>query len=286
MLMKKMAIWALAALAVFAISCKKDNTDRKESVELTSSALVGEWGITSDNHFETWVFTSDGLAVSTEVYEIEGSYKVEDGAIAFNLAKARTREIEHQDDEMVVYSEWEEVELTPEDKETIFIQAKLVYGGSVLIFDISFRGDNPEDSEYIFDMSYFLYKKGATLPSDTKPLQGTWDWRLTTPEESYIVARATFNSNKFELIIAPLGIKFTGSYTYKEGWLNCNVTAVYTAYNKEGEGDVDPITLEATWHLMELEEDEFPDNLSVPFIVDGKFAYTIIKVFPIKFEKK
>lgn len=44
--MKKMAIWALAALAVFAISCKKDNTDRKESVELTSSALVGEWGIT------------------------------------------------------------------------------------------------------------------------------------------------------------------------------------------------------------------------------------------------
>lgn len=46
--MKKMAIWALAALAMFAISCDKNNTTGEGDVTLTASALVGEWNISGD----------------------------------------------------------------------------------------------------------------------------------------------------------------------------------------------------------------------------------------------
>jgi hypothetical protein len=59
--MKKMAIWALAALALLAVSCDKDNTTGEGDVNLTASALVGTWTITGDDFSDKWIFTTNTL---------------------------------------------------------------------------------------------------------------------------------------------------------------------------------------------------------------------------------
>jgi|GEM_PF-1340379 hypothetical protein len=313
--MKKIAIWALAALAVFAISCKKNNTDsgsEEEPVGLSSSALVGEWSISDEFFSNTWTFTSDQFTVIAKTVKAEGSYEVEDDTIVFTLAKTWYKDYDYDDYGNRVYGDWEESDAFPEGQ-TFNIKAKLLYDGSVLILDLSvlleegpdgpiarspFISKSPEepfDPENMLTLpfSYFVYKTGATPPSDTGLLQGVWDWNWVYPTETHICVRITFEGNNYELIVTPYAAKVTGSYTYKDGWVTCNISALYSAFdlNSDEWGDdaINPVTLEATWYLIDPENEDYPEDfpteVSFPFIADGEFAYSVLTGIPIKYDK-
>jgi hypothetical protein len=280
--MKKMAIWALAALTMFVISCDKNNDSKEGEVELTSSALVGKWTISSEDFTDTWEFTSDKLTKTEGWSKTEGTYKVENGTIAYTITKAWYKDGDN----------WKERELNDEEKIVLYAQAKLIYKGSVLIINFvvdessSAPHHNPEDT------SYFLYKVGGSISPDTKPLQGTWDWYMFGTNKTEIRIRLIFSGNNFELITTPWSEKYTGTYTYRSGYVTCTVTAAYSGRNPEGEGfgegDIDPSTLEGTWYPYENLEDAYyySHGLIFPFIADGNVAYGLMANLFSKFEKQ
>ena len=281
--MKKLAIWAFAALAMFAVSCDKNNTNPGE--DSSTPSLVGTWSISSGDFSATFVFSSDKLTAIIDADKVEGSYTVENSIIAFNIEKKWERTITYGEDDNPIYGEWVETELSPEDKEIFYLQAKLIYDGAVLILDLPVEQNLPKSEEGEEDqgsMAIFLFKEGKTIPSDTKPLQGEWNWYWVYPTETHICVRIIFEGNNFEIIITPFAAKVTGSYTYKDGWINCNISAGYIADNAE----INPVTLEATWIPVNIEEPPFSEGLSFPFVADGKDAYAIMEGVSFKLEKK
>jgi hypothetical protein len=278
--MKKIAIWALAAFALLAVSCDKDNTSGEGDVNLTASALVGTWTITGDDFSDKWIFTTNTLTKDMVWHKTEGTYTVENGTIAYNITKAWNKDGD----------DWVERLLEEYEKVTMYIQAKLIYDGSVLIFNYVVE-ENPDDPYQNEDTSYFLYKVGGTISPDTKPLQGTWNWYMHGSDKSYIRSRVVFNGNEFEFIITPWSLRYIGTYTYRNGWITCNISVIYSGRNPEGEGfgegGIDPTTLEGTWYeLLKPEDAPFFDGLSFPFVADGEFAYSILANLPAKYEKQ
>lgn len=276
--MKKMAIWALAALALLAVSCDKDNTTGEGDVNLTASALVGTWTITGDDFSDKWIFTTNTLTKDMIQYKTEGTYTVENGTIAYNITKAWNKDGES----------WVERQVEEYEKATMYIQAKLIYDGSVLIFNYVVE-ENPDDPhQNTEDTSYFLFKVGGTISPDTKPLQGTWNWYRHDSDKSYIRSRIIFNGNQFELIITPWSEKYEGTYTYRDGWITCNISATFSGRNEQGEGwgegGIDPATLTGTWYPFE--DVRFKFGLSFPFVADGEFAYSILANLPARYEKQ
>lgn len=272
--MKKMAIWALAALTMFVISCDKNNDSKEGEVELTSSALVGKWTISGEDFTNTWEFTSDKLTKTEGWSKTEGTYKVENGTIAYTITKAWNKEGDI----------WTERELYDNEKLIIYVQGKLIYKGSVLIINFVVE-------ENTYDTSYFLYKVGSSISADSKSVQGTWHWYMHGSSKAYIRARIIFNDNKFELIRTPWSLKYEGTYTYKNGIITCNIDKIYSGRNPEGEGfgegTINPATLEGTWYLLlNPEYAPFSTGLSFPFIADGNVAYGLMANLFSKFEKQ
>ncbi len=288
--MKKMIIRALVALAMFAVSCDKNNTGGEGDVTLTASALVGEWSITCENFSDKWTFTSEKLTRESEWNKTEGTYTVENGTISYTITKGWTRDGNYDESEQkIIFGAWEERDLTDDEKIPIYLQAKLIYGGSVLIFH--YLLEDGQTTHYHGDNAYFLFKKGGTIPSDTKPLQGTW-CRYEPLEPTYISVRIIFDGNKFELIVAPWSEKYAGTYTYKDGFVTCTITAVYTACNPDVSGhcekDIDPTTLKGTWYPLPNIEDAYYyiNGLVFPFVADGDVAYGLLAYLTFKYHKK
>jgi hypothetical protein len=287
--MKKIAIWALAALALFAISCDKDNTGGEGDVNLTASALVGEWSITSEDFTNTWVFTSNQLTIETGWGKTEGTYTVENGTIIFTIVNAWSVDYVLDDEGYFVPGGWKTRELEDHEKIPMCFQAKIIYGGSVLIINYTINENDlpartPENTE---DISILLYKKGGSISPDTAPIQGVWHWYEYSTNQTEIRARIIFDGNSFELIITPWSEKYVGSYTYRDGYITCTIDNSYSAYNPEtSEGEVDPVTLEATWYLTQKEQSSFSEGLSFPFVVDGDVAYSILANLTFKYHKK
>lgn len=289
--MKKMAIWALAALAMFAISCDKNNTTGEGDVTLTASALVGEWNISGNQFTDIWIFTSNELTIESAWDKTLGTYTVDKGTLSYTITKAWSRASEYIESEnRFVFGDWVERELYEDEKITTYLNAKLIYEGSVLVFNYVL--DDEQAAHHHDDNAYFLFRKGAAISSDTKPIQGTWCRYDLNMGETYIGARVIFDGNKFELIITPWSEKYTGTYTYRSGYVTCTVTAAYSGRNPEGEGfgegDIDPSTLEGTWYPYENLEDAYyySHGLIFPFVADGDVAYSILANLHFKYQKK
>lgn len=274
--MKKLAIWAFAALAMFAVSCDKNNTSGEGEVSLTASALVGTWTISAEDYSDTWVFTSDKLTKTGLWDKIEGSYTVENGTIAYTITKAWYKDGDN----------WKERELNDEEKIVLYAQAKLIYKGSVLIMNFAVDESSSAPHHNPEDTSYFLYKVGGSISPDTKPLQGTWDWYMFGTNKTEIRIRLIFSGNNFEIIITPWAEKYVGTYTYRNGHITCNITGAFSARHPEGGGEVNPVTLEATWYPIEKETSSFSEGLSFPLVADGDVAYSFLAHLTIKYYKK
>ncbi len=273
--MKKMAIWALAAFAMFAVSCDKNNIGGEGDVTLTASALVGTWTISGLNFSETWVFTSEKLTKETGWDKTEGTYTVKNGTIAYNITKAWDKD----------GNTWQERNLGDNEKTPIYVQGKIIYSGSVLVINFVISEGSLAPHHNTEDTSFVLFKSGGSISSDTAPLQGTWHWYMFGTNKTETRIRIIFEGSSYELIIQPWSEKYVGSYTYQNGYITCTVDNSYSARNPETlKGEVNPVTLEATWHLFE--NVAFPTGLTFPFVADGDVAYGIVANFPSKYYKK
>ena len=132
----------------------------------------------------------------------------------------------------------------------------------------------------------FFYKNGSITTGDSSTIQGTWDWYFFGEVKSCRI-RLVFSGSNFELIIFPWGERYTGTYTYQNGYADLKVTKCYTS-RYHGNSDEDTIqfntdTYEITATWMETYQDwqgntypyegnliyENSKTITAPFVVVG-----------------
>lgn len=287
--MKKFLFGALAALALFAVSCDKNNTTGEGSNELSSENLVGTWTVGSENFDYSWVFTATELTINDGYDKTTGTYTVENGTIAYKITKAWRKNYET--------GNMEERALEENEKVTLYVQAKFLYGGSVMVYNYVLEPDPSDPYQNLDDTSFLLFKDGKKGPSDKADIQGTWKWYMHGTEKKMIRSRVIFNGSKFELIIGPWSEKYEGSFVYENGYVKCTITASFSGRNPQGEGwdygGIDPTTLAGEWVPFDEANGYYAfyarggnRNFQFPFVADGKVAYSILANLACKYEKQ
>ena len=202
--MKKLFAMSLAALALLAVGCGKNNAD---DGPVTSNDFVGKWFIQLKGEIMGAGFLADGKGQSynyeTGQWETTGTWSYENGILT---AKEEGRESK--------------------------FSASLYNGKSVLVMK--------EADDDLGNYTVFFYKEGKSSASDASVLQGTWDWFAFGPGMPRI--RFVFSGSNFDLIIPVWGDRYKGTFTYKDGYATMKVNECLTSripHGNAGEGNMD-----------------------------------------------
>lgn len=235
------------------VGCNELGTDTEtagDAAPATSKSIVGKWyypnNVVDFQQQPEFEFKADGTITGS----YEGTWSIgEKGVLTI-----KTKDWEGND-----YS--------------IYLLPYTMYGGSVLIF----RFDVPEidkDGHPVINQGKgyveFFYKDGKASASDKADIQGTWvnveEWDNDGDgeiDESMQSVSVTFKGDNFELIIHVWnGEKYTGTYTYKDGFVYFHPTKLYTM-----DGEQDP---------KNGIGDQTTGDFSFPFIANGTEAYAYI----------
>lgn len=204
--MKKLFAMSLAALALLAVGCGKNNAD---DGPVTSNDFVGKWFIQLKDEVDGLCFLADGNYqvndARTTQWETLGTWSYENGILTVAPKTADN----------------------PTETE-----ATLYNGKSVMT--IMQVGDEQGNS------TMFFYKEGKSSASDASVLQGTWDWFAFGPGMPRI--RFVFSGSNFDLIIPVWGDRYKGTFTYKDGYATMKVNECLTSripHGNAGEGNMD-----------------------------------------------
>ena len=273
--MKKKYLWLLMSLfvAAFTLSaCGGDDDDDTttatpptvpsdtSSTEVTTADLKGTWKY--GFYGLTYVFTDNTFTITTDENSYTANYTLKDGVISYNY----TLDNQPQQGSANIYLLY--------DKNVLVMKAK-PYGG--------------EDYS-ISEAATILYRDGKEPTTLKSEIQGEWHWYMRG-DSTYVRGAYKFNGDNFELIVTPWGQKYTGTYTYKGGFVTLNITNGYTSREPGsgdgwGEGELDPKTLEGTWYTLNRERWAFEPGMVEPFLVNGTEAYGSLANLPCVFYKK
>lgn len=223
---------------------------------ITTDDLVGVWNISSMDGGATYTFTKDKLTIASgDQEEYVMSYTLKDDVITYT---------------------------TTDDVGTVKID--LLYDKSVLVWKVLQKNDNGD----YYEFSHLMYKDGATINASVNDIQGTWHWYMYGNTE-YVRAGLTIKDATFDLIITPWGQRYTGTFTYRNGYIILNTTNGYTSREEGsgdgwGEGNLDPTTLEGQWSTLDRENWMIWERM--PFIANGTEAYGIVANLSALFVKK
>lgn len=225
--MKKLFALAIAALALAATGCNKEGTDTEtagNATPATSASIVGKWYYPNELLIEAL-----DLSVQPE-FEFKA-----DGTITGNYYDG-TWEMMDQG----------VLKITPTNSEPIYVLPYTMYNSTVLIM----RYDIPEvsaEGRPVINMGKgyveFFYKDGKAAASNKADIQGKWscfegwdengDGEVTDDEQMASVS-VTFSGDNFELVIHVWnGERYSGTYTYKDGFVYFHATEFYGSEGKQ-----------------------------------------------------
>ena len=133
-------------------------------------------------------------------------------------------------------------------------------------------------------VQHILYKQGATISATLQDIQGDWRWYMDGDVQNTRVA-VQIKNNQMTLIIVPWGQRYDGTITYANGYIHFEVTSAYTSREEGtgegwGEGELNPVTLEANWKPLDSGSWMYFDTQGMPFVADGDVAYGILANLP------
>lgn len=260
--MKRFALISLAALAAVFASCEKTGEPKTE--KLSAKDLMGKWVIVEDEGTKTLTFEeSTFVLVETpkgggEKSYVYGNYTYDNGDITWTDTKEVAGENEYV--------------IPAESQYTRKGKVSAMYDKGVLIID---EEVDPEQSRYKNDDSVILYyKEGVKIPSDANDIQGRWNWMMRGHGDGTTVRAALiFKGNEFEYIITAWNERYTGTFTFENGYLKLNYNATWRG-EMDDDGTVEwftpPQDNPVTYVWM-----GYTPPIQKPFLlIDSKTAYS------------
>lgn len=297
--MKKYLLWAMLFALPVLVSCNKDKDDVEEenSPEISVNKLIGTWYLNlsteSEVSEETVIFSSNGAFVTEETYfyidpatgkkeissqyKLDGTYELKGSNLITNITNSQFRYMDSNK-----MSDWiSDDEGLGQDTASV----TLLKDGAVMLVEYSGSSE-----PYSIEQSYFsmYFKKGAALPGNNDELQGTWYWNFSMDGKSSEIRMAVkFDGDNIDLVIPAWGQRYTGKYTYKDGFVVVGETTFYTSRNENGVNLINmEKPFESEWRIPSDDQGYYPNGLSLPFIVDGKKAYSIFEGLSPVFTKQ
>ena len=259
--MKKLFTFAIAAMALFAISCNPEGSEDGAG-NATAEDIVGHWGIAHEDGAEELVIEENGT-ISGDFCG-EGTWTLKNGVLT------------------VVGKDYEGKDVT-----TAF-KVDMLYEKTVLVlrFDIPatdeaghYIGTNNGEGEV-----YFFFRDGKAKANDIKDIQGKWYW-LMQRNEGYVRAAFIINGNDADVIITVWGERYKGKAQYKDGRLIVEKQVWMTSRYDE----IDHVD-ECASHPENAEWKDITGNtegysisdieINFPFIANGNEAYCILANLP------
>ncbi len=269
--MKKLFAFTLAAFAMMAVGCTKD--DNPKSGEGSGFSVVGNWSLYQENDFSTLVLAADSHYEMTT-----GNYYKEEGTYVYSTTLTLTPVRAWEND-----SVWQEVE--PRETEYTW-PVKMLYDGDVMMLKMR---DEYDESHEVWAP---YVKDSATCVSNVNDIQGKWYWMMG---EEHPVARVIVNVNGTtgDVIITPWGERYTGTIRYEKGIIYMDNPTFTTTRYEDGEGgwehmnDADPEN--SPWRTPFGENPNhgaYEGGLSFTFVADGNMAYGGIANLLATFQKQ
>ncbi|MBR6370128.1 MAG: hypothetical protein IKS24_03500, partial [Bacteroidaceae bacterium] len=202
-------------------------------------------------------------------YKLDGTYELKGSNLITNITNSQFRYMESNK-----MSDWiSGDEGLGQDTASV----SLLKDGAVMLVEHSVSSE-----PYSIDMQdYFsmYFKKGTALPGNNEELQGTWYWHFSMDGKSSEIRMAVkFDGDNIDLVIPAWGQRYTGKYTYKDGFVVVGKTTFYTSRDVNGVNLINmEKPFESEWRIPGDEDNQgyYPNGLSLPFIVNGKKAYSI-----------
>ncbi|MBO4585328.1 MAG: hypothetical protein J5675_01860 [Bacteroidales bacterium] len=292
--MKHLSIFTLLLMSVFITSCNKNGKDTCEENEeiqlvgdvISESELQGTWKIIGETCSKTITFNNGNYVIThTErgwepTHKEYGTYTYEDGVITWKNTKYDFRAFDSfgtQD-----YTEWN-TSFYPESE--IFIRTAYVrsmYNHAVLII-----------SEYVSPYSTYqywakrrnddfvmiYYKEGADIPSDSRAIQGKWNWKKHySYKDDEMGESITFKDNTFDYIKYDSSHRYTGTFTFVNGYLTLRIEERYMTGWSEEINDRIWVLTDKDWGGMSEDEYTKPflpvaDTTSYSLILENYYCY-------------
>lgn len=252
--MKKFFFMSIAALAVLAVSCNKDDgssvATSGNAVPATNQSILGNWINPAwswpDRDTFDYVFKADGTVTgdmvtsNTTSETVTGAWSIDEkGVLAITVA----------------------------DKK-FYTSPYTLYDNTVLLLRYDIPDVGP-DGEISWDNGKgyveLFFKDGTCSANNINDIQGSWlnkdtweydDGSGNTVTESQDNTKLTVSGNNFELYIYPWQSLYKGTCTYSRGMISFKVT-YYVSHGEES----DPSTSEI-------------NGASFPFIANGQEAYS------------
>ncbi len=282
--MKRILLYSLAALALLASACGKD--DKPGSL----ADVIGTWYLQLETGADIWVLTDDSKFTKTEyMCKFEGTFTLQDGTLTLTNSKRWERDYVRDNMSNPVldkngnyqYTDWEETDV---DKTPEIYKVKMLYEGDAMILEQS-RDEETYHIPFI--------REGASRLSNINDIQGKWHWAMFNNPQA-IRALVKVEGNKATVIITPWGERYIGTITYEKGLVHmANPTFTTSRWNDEETGiwdhinDADPEN--SQWRTPTMENGgsfgSF-EYLVFPFIVDGKTAYATVANLMATFAKQ
>lgn len=284
--MKKTLFYIIAAVALVATACDKEN-------KTESGSVAGTWYLQVETGANEWVLTDDSKFTITEyMYKEEGNYTLSGNNLTLTATKAWNRDLVRDEMSNPVqdangnyqYTDWAE---TYANTSPVTYSVKKLYQGDAMI--LGGAADEYSGTDDKLDIP--LIRKDATKLSDIKDIQGKWYWKMFGKGGT---ARAVVivDGNKGEIIITPWGERYTGTVTYEKGLIHMsNPTFSTTRYEDPNNPDVwDHINEEhpedSPWRTPEGDYYSAYEYIVMPFIVEGDKAYATVANLYSTFEKQ
>ncbi len=277
--MKKVFFYALAAFAMMAVGCNKD--DKQNSGDDNGISVVGTWNLHHEDDFETLVLNEDmsyGL-VETSFYKEEGTYTYGSNTLVLTPSKAWERDWVRDDiyggpvrDENgnYQYTEWQEIQPRESSKS---IEVRLLYEGDVML--MKKIDDHSGEAEVVWAP---YVKEDATHVSNIGDIQGKWYWLMGEGGTPRVIVNV--NGNNGDVIITPWGERYTGTIRYEKGVIYMDNPTFTTTRYEDGEDGWEHMNEEdpenSDWRVPFGEhpyEGTYEHGLALGFVADGNVAY-------------
>ena len=236
-------------------ACGDDDDDTPgNGTSATASDLVGTWSLNG----VTYVFTDNTLTINdNDRQTFQGTYVCSGDKLVY------TTENDGQ----------------PYTTTAIM---KFLYNKSVLVLKTV---PDWADDYSLADVAEVLYKDGKAPVTPVEDIQGTWHWYMQG-DESNIRTGVIITGNRIEIIVTPWGVRYVGTFTYKGGFLNLDITDCYRARNADGYSGIDAATLELEEGVYWEPGGEFSLDPVMQFIAGDGEAYGVVANLPAIFVKK
>lgn len=285
--MKKFFFYVLAAFAMMAVGCNKENNQPVDTPEgntpegnTDATSVIGTWNLQHDDDFETLVLSEENTyeLLKTNLYKEEGTYIYGSNTLTLTPTKGWERDYmrdeEHgspifDENGNFQYTEWNEVQPWSEASTH---QVKMLYEGDVMLLKTT--DDHSGEVEEVWAP---YVKENATHVSNISDIQGKWYWLMGEAGVPRVIVNVTGSNG--DIIICPWSERYVGTIRYEKGVIYMDNPTFYTTRYEDEDGGWE--------HINELDPENsdwrIPGNgnygqpsfgmVSMGFVVDGNVAY-------------